>query len=133
MSCGFGLGFPVVACRARTCRVRRLWLRPHLVSGAGVHGACYAGGDILKLEGRPGRPAAVCWVGSGSTPWSVYFRRLRHVVFCGLLRWLKARVGDDPVADRAGRPRTAQVAEVAAPQSDQADRADRQRDCAEPD
>ncbi len=62
-----------------------------------------------------------------------YFRWLRRVVFCGLLGWLKARVDDDPVADRDDRPRGAQVAEVAALQADQADRADRQRDGAEPD
>ena len=30
-------------------------------------------------------------------------RRLCPVVFCGLLGWLKARVGDEPVADRADR------------------------------
>jgi hypothetical protein len=53
-------------------------------------------------------------------------------VFRGLPGWLKGRVVDDPVADRAERAGGAQLAEVAVPQADQAGCADRQRDGAEP-
>ena len=42
-----------------------------------------------------------------------YFRWLPSAGSPGLLGWIKARVGDDPVADRAGRVGGAQVAEVA--------------------
>ncbi len=89
-------------------------------------------GQIVELEaGLAARRLSAGWERAGAAV--SYFRWLRSAGSPGLLGWIKARVGDDPVADRAAPAGGAQVAEVAAPQSGQAGRADRQRDGAEPD